>query len=215
VATPFESDDSSDARLIAQAARGDLDAFNQLVDRYERLVFAVCLRLLRNRESAEDATQESFIRAFTALRQFQGASFRAWLARIATNYCYDLLRAGKRRPAESLDAQVVEAEPWWSSEPAPADPAQQAAQRALAARLEAALGQLPEDQRLVVLLYDVHGYSYEEIAEATGTTLGTVKSRLSRARARLRDDLRADRGSRELFEAVSRQLFGDEPSRGE
>lgn len=206
-------EDVSDAVLIDAARTGDLDAFNRLVERYERLVYAVCLRLLHERESAEDLTQETFIRAYSALDHYEGGSFRAWLIRIATNRSYDLLRYQQRRPAQSLEAQVVEAEPRWSTEPVAIDPLQHVAQRELGERLERALQSIPEEQRLIVMLYDIHGYSYDEIAEVTTTSLGTIKSRLSRARARLRQELRADERSRELFEAVSRQLYSDDPAR--
>lgn len=193
-----------DDALVATARAGDLAAFNQLVDRHERLVYAVCLRLLGDRQLAEDAAQDTFIRAFGALPDFSGGSFRAWLARIATNRCYDLLRASRRHPLDSLDALPVEPVARWSVEPAPPDPAQHAARAELSHRLSTALDRLAEDQRLAVLLSDVHGYSYDEIAEATGAAVGTVKSRLSRGRARLREILRADPTARELFEAFGR-----------
>lgn len=201
---------SPDDSLIAAARGGDLAAFNVLVERYERLVYAICLRLLRDPHLAEDVTQETFIRAYGAIASFEGGPFRSWLARIATNRSYDTLRYQRRRPAESLEAQVVEVEPRWSVEPPVDDPERFAARSELSRRLEAALEYLTEDQRLVVLLHDVHGYPYDEIAEITGASIGTVKSRLSRARARLREVLRADAGSRELLEAVSRQLSDDE-----
>lgn len=200
-----------DAPLIAAARRGDLGAFNQLVERYERAVYAVCFRLLGDAHLAEDVTQDTFLRAYSALDQFEGGAFRPWLLRIATNRSYDVLRYRRRRPAESLDAQLVEEEPSWvASQGSEGDPERQAINQDLRRRLEAALGRLPEDQRVVVLLHDVEGYRYDEVAEIVGASLGTVKSRLSRARARLRDLLRDDAGSRELLEAVRRQLNSDE-----
>ncbi len=200
----------AERRLIAAAQRGELEGFNQLVEQYERLVYAVSVRLLRDHQLAEDVTQDAFIRAYSSLDQYGGGSFRAWLTRIAANRCYDLLRSAKRRPADSLDAELVEEEPRWSVEPVPDDPEREAMRLALGQRLERALDLLPDDQRLVVLLYDVHGYDYEEIAHIAEVSLGTVKSRLSRARARLRDTLRADKESRELFEAVGRHLSDDD-----
>ncbi len=205
---PVELD--AERRLISSAQRGDLEAFNQLVEQYERLVFAVALRLLRDYQHAEDVTQDAFLRAYSSLSQYRGGSFRAWLTRIATNRCYDLLRATQRQPAQSLDEQAFEEEPRWSVEPLPDDPERLAMRTALGRRLDVALDLLPEDQRLVVLLYDVHGYDYEEIAQIAGISLGTVKSRLSRARARLRDLLKADKNSRELFDAVRRHLSDDD-----
>ena len=201
---------STEQRLIASAQRGDLNAFNLLVEQYERLVFSVSLRLLRDYQHAEDVTQEAFLRAYSSLSQYSGGSFRAWLTRIATNRCYDLLRSTQRRPAQSLDDHPFEEEQQWSVEPLPDDPERLAIHSELGHRLERALDLLPEEQRLVVLLYDVHGYDYEEIAQIAGISLGTVKSRLSRARSRLRDLLKADTESRELFEAVRRHLTDDD-----
>jgi RNA polymerase sigma-70 factor (ECF subfamily) len=207
-------DPQTEQRLIAEAQRGDLASFNALVEQYERLIHAVALRLLRDRQLAEDVTQDAFIRAFSSLDQYAGGSFRAWLTRIATNRCYDLLRSAKRRPAESLDAEIVETEPRWSVEPVPDDPERVAMRSALGRRLERALDLLPDEQRVVVILYDVHGYEYGEISQITDLSLGTVKSRLSRARARLRETLKADKESRELFESVGRH-FSDDDAAGD
>ncbi|MDI3341475.1 MAG: sigma-70 family RNA polymerase sigma factor [Sphaerobacter sp.] len=196
--------------MIAAARRGDLAAFNGLVARYEREVFAVALRLLGDPHAAEDVTQETFLRAHGALEQFDGGSVRAWLLRIATNRSYDVLRYRRRRPAESLDARPVEEEPTWSSQTAAVDPEGFAVRQALSAHLEQALAELTADQRLAVLLHDVHGYPYEEIAQITGASLGTVKSRIHRGRARLRELLHGDERARELLGAISRQQSGDE-----
>lgn len=195
----------ADEQLIASTRDGDLDAFNQLVERYERLVYAVCFRLLRNTQRAEDVTQETFIRAYTALAQFRGGAFRPWLLRIATNQSYDLLRQERRRTTDSLDALPVEVEPRWTTGTPPDDPAWYAERSELSRRLESALAELPDDQRLVVILSDIHGYPYGEIAAIAGVPPGTVKSRLSRGRARLRDVLRADDRTRELLDAVIRR----------
>jgi len=181
---------SDDEVLVRAAQRGDLDAYNRLVRAYERQAYAVALRLLRRPELAEDATQDAFIQAYRALDTFRGGSFRAWLLRIVTNRCYDMLRAATRRAADSLDDQMFEAEPHWSSIAAPDDPVARATQAELGRLLERALGTLPDDQKLTVILCDVQGYAYEEVAEIMGVALGTVKSRLSRARAALRDMLR-------------------------
>lgn len=198
-------DTEFDQRLVHQAREGDLEAFNQIVDWYQGLVYSVCLRILGNAAKAEDATQETFIKAYTSLDQYRGGSFKSWLTRIATNACYDLLRAERRRPAASLEAQPVETEPSWSVEPESEDPDRFAARSQLSGYLEQALGQLPDDQRVAIVLYDVNGYSYEEIAGIVDASLGTVKSRISRGRSRLREILRADEGSKELFDSVWRQ----------
>jgi RNA polymerase sigma-70 factor (ECF subfamily) len=186
-------------RLIKAAQSGDLPSFNALVTRHERPVYGLCLRMLRVTADAEDATQDTFIKAWTSLSSFRGGGFRPWLFRIATNVCYDALRAKGRRPADSLDDELFEREPVWSSQIAVDDPAVSADQRELAIHLERALGLLPDDQRLIVLLVDLYGYDYEEAAAISGTAVGTVKSRLSRGRGKLRDVLRDDSSASEHF----------------
>lgn len=198
------SDDEREQHLIASARGGDLDAFNQIVDQYQAMIYRVCLRILRDAGRAEDATQDTFIKAYSSLDQYKGGSFKSWLARIATNRCYDVLRSERRRPADSLDSEPVESEPTWSIEPAAEDPDSYAGRSQLSAYLERALGELPDDQRTAIILADIHGYRYEEIAETVGASIGTVKSRISRARSRLRDVLRADHEARELFGSVLR-----------
>lgn len=186
-APPVPADDEA---LVRAARNGNLEAYNQLVRQYERQAYAVALRLLRRPEQAEDATQDAFLQAYRALDSFRGGSFRAWLVRIVTNRCYDLLRATQRRATDSLDNQEFETEPQWSTVTALADPVQRATQAELSTLLERALATLSEEQRLVVVLCDVQGYAYEEAASIMGVALGTVKSRLSRARAVLRERLR-------------------------
>jgi RNA polymerase sigma-70 factor (ECF subfamily) len=194
-----------DERLIRAAQDGDLPSFNALVVRHERAVYNLCLRMLRDVPAAEDAAQETFLKAWTAIQTFRGGLVRPWLLRIATNRCYDVLRARNRRPADSLDAEEFESEPLWTSQtPAGEHPEVFAARAELSVHLERALATLPEDQRLVVILSDVHGHPYDEIAEIAGVAVGTVKSRLSRARARLRDALRDDPAAGELFERFAR-----------
>ena len=187
-----------DERLIQNAQRGDLPSFNSVVARHERAVYGLCLRMLRDTAAAEDATQDTFIRAWTAIDSFRGGLVRPWLMRIATNRCYDILRAKSRRPAASLDAELFEVEPEWTSQANPEEhPESFTARVELSGLLERALATLPDDQRLAVLLSDVHGHPYEEVAEITGVAIGTVKSRISRARARLRDVLLEDDAARE------------------
>ena len=178
---------------LRAAQRGGVEAFNRLVEHYQRQVYNVCYRTLGNTEDAADATQEAFLGAYRGLASFRGApdGFRPWLLRIAVNACYDQLRRRKRRPAESLeglgrdadaDAHLAER----LSDPAPT-PEQQALTRETARGIEAALARLSPDQRLTVVLCDVQGLSYDEAAQVMAVELGTVKSRLSRARAQLRD----------------------------
>lgn len=179
--------------LIQAAQRGDLAAFNALVLAYQALAFSVALRLLGDADLAADATQEAFLSAFAGIKQFRGGSFRAWLLRTVTNACYDLLRHKKRRPAVSLEAGDEEGEHTLGDAlPAPGDTPAQAAERgALRRYLARCILDLPPDQRAVFVLADVHGLSYDEVAQALAVPVGTVKSRLSRARAKLRDALLA------------------------
>jgi len=180
---------TDEASLIERSQRGDLDAFNALVLAYQGQVYSVCLRMLGSQQPAEDATQEAFIAAFRAVSRFRGGSLRAWLLRIAANVCYDELRRRRSRPQVPLEAAPGEEQ--FATEPAsPDEPPEERAERQEMARcLERGLASLPADQRLAVILRDVQGLAYEEVAEATGASLGTVKSRISRGRAALRDFL--------------------------
>jgi RNA polymerase sigma factor (sigma-70 family) len=197
--TPVDPEAAQDERQIRAAQDGDLPSFNALVTRHERPVYGLCLRMLRTVADAEDATQETFIKAWTSLGNFRGGLFRPWLFRIATNVCYDSLRAKGRKPAESLDFELIEREPVWSSQVGVDDPEGSADRGELTTFLERALVALPEDQRLIVLLVDLYGYDYEEAAAISGSAVGTVKSRLSRGRCKLRDLLRSDSSASEHF----------------
>jgi RNA polymerase sigma-70 factor, ECF subfamily len=180
-------------RLIDAAQRGEVESFNALVRLYEGRVYNVCYRMLGDADSAADAAQDAFLSAFRNLRSFRGGSFRSWLLRIATNTCYDVLRARKRRPTTSLDVDPDvedDGSPLQIADTAEA-PDDFALRRELAAAIQRGLADLPEEQRLILVLSDIQGLAYEEIAEVTGANLGTVKSRLSRGRARLRDILKA------------------------
>ena len=196
--------DEADERLIRAAQAGDLDAFNQLVVRHESAVFSVCMRLLRDVAQAEDAAQDTFIRAWGAVSSFRGGLVRPWLLRIATNRAYDILRSRSRRPTWSLDAEPFEVQPEWTSQASDEAPETFAARSELAGVLEHALGELPEDQRVAILMSDVQGYGYEDIAQLTGVAVGTVKSRISRGRSALRNLLRDSTEHRELFERFIR-----------
>jgi len=174
---------------IGAAQQGDVQAFNTLVLHYQSMAFNVAYRVLGDADMAADACQEAFLSAYRNIRHLRGESFKAWLLRIVTNACYDQLRYKKRRPADSLDELMDESE----HGPSVADPSPQPEQQALRRELEdaiiAGIQTLPEDQRVTLVLADVQGLSYEEIAGVTGASLGTVKSRLSRARCKLRDYL--------------------------
>lgn len=188
-----DQDDAHDrtAELVRRARGGDLPAFNALVLQHQDQAYSLALRFLGARAPAEDATQEAFLRAWKAIGSFRGDRFRPWLLSIVANACRDELRRRKRRPQQSLDAARDDEEGSRALEPPDpgAGPEASALNADLRAALERALLELPEDWRLIVVLSDVHGLAYDEIAEVTGLALGTVKSRLSRARARLRDIL--------------------------
>lgn len=178
--------------LISSAQRGDLEAFNRLVLTHQDALFNAALRILGDDELAADATQEAFLAAFRGLTGFRGGSFRAWLMRTVTNACYDELRRRKRRPTaplepESRDGEDVESPSWI------ADPELSPEQRAEAQELEHAiqhcLENLPMEYRTVVVMADLQGLDYTEVAAAVRVPLGTIKSRLARARLRLRECL--------------------------
>ncbi len=190
-----------ESALIKQSQKGDIAAFNRLVLHYQETVYNVAYRIMGQPQAAEDATQEAFISAYKSLNQFRGGSFKSWLMRIATNNCYDELRRRKRRPQSSLDEMTEENEsPAFLRSPNEGPEGQQ--QRVeLAQAIEDCLGGLPDDQRVTAVLCDIEGYDYNEIAQITSSSLGTVKSRISRARAKLRDCLQ---GVAELLPAAYR-----------
>jgi len=177
---------------ILQAARlGDELAFSRLVDYYRSTAERVAQHILQTEEAAADAVQDALIKAHRALPRFQDGNFRSWLLRIVTNTCYDHLRRQKRRQSLSLDELTD-----WSTAILPVhastdaqNPETVALHQESMQVLLRAIDELPAWHRQVVLLIDVHGYDYAEAAEVLALPLGTVKSRLSRARATLRDAL--------------------------
>ncbi|MCH7551029.1 MAG: sigma-70 family RNA polymerase sigma factor [Proteobacteria bacterium] len=142
-------------------------------------------------EDAEDAAQEAFLSAYCNVGRMRGANVRSWLLRIASNQSYDILRASKRRPAQSLDESLEN--PNFQVRSDAETPEQAAVRNELGDEIQRAIMTLPEDQRTVLVLIDVQGLSYDEAAQAAGASMGTVKSRLSRARSRIRDHLRQRR----------------------
>lgn len=182
----------AESEHLRRALTGDLDAFNGLVELHQRAVFNLCLRMVGSPAAAEDATQDAFLAAYRNIRSFHGRSFRAWLMRIAANACTDELRRRARRPALSLDTPP----PGSDEPPDPADrspgPEAEALRSEQRTVVQSALLRLPNDQRLAVVLCDMHGYAYEEIAEATRVSIGTVKSRIARGREKLRRILLAE-----------------------
>ena len=190
-----------EAAIIKQAQKGDVAAYNRLVLQYQSLVYNVVYRIMGEPQGAEDMTQEAFISAYKALNRFRGGNFKAWLLRIATNACYDELRRYKRRPQASLDDLTEDNESFAFLRSPEEGPEAQQQRLEMMRAIEQCLEDLPEDQRITAVLRDVEGYDYNEIADITSSSLGTVKSRLSRARSKLRDCLQ---GFAELLPAEYR-----------
>lgn len=181
---------NEDASLVARTLAGDQSAFTSLVDRYHSEVYHLAYRFLRRREDAEDLTQEAFLRAYRALSSFDPERpFGAWMYAITTRLCIDFHRR-RRVKTVSLtrheEGTAGEEREWEIADPAEG-PEEQVEHGQEALRLEALVNRLPPDYRLAILLRHAHDFSYEEIAEATGAPLGTVKARIHRARAQLRE----------------------------
>ncbi len=189
-----------EAQLVEAALHGDLDAFNDLVVVYQEIAFNLAYRMLDDDSAAEDATQTAFISAYRNLKNYRGGSFRAWVLRMVTNTCYDELRRRHRRPTIPLepfsaaDDEEIES-PAWIADDDPS-PENQAESRELENAISHCIQELPDDFRAVVIMVDVQGMDYAEVSQITGKPLGTVKSRLARARLRMRDCLG---GMRELL----------------
>lgn len=179
-------------KLIARAQQGDVSAYNRLVLHYQDIVYNVAYRIMRDPASADDAAQDAFISAYKALNSFRGGSFKSWLLRIVTNSCYDELRRRKRRPQSSLDEITEEFESPSFLADDDADAPEEVQERVeLVDAVKRCLDDLPDDQRIAAVLCDVEGREYREIAEIMSVSIGTVKSRISRARSKLRDCLQS------------------------
>ncbi len=184
----------ADGTLIAAAKKGDLEAFNTLILRYQKLVYNIALRMMGEGQSAEDATQEAFIKAHKAIKRLRGDNFKSWIARIVTNVCLDEIDKRKRRPQTSLDALTSENESAFFMR-AMTDMPEAAAQRSELMRLVVrCLGRLSAEYRAALILR-LQGYDYSEIQTIIRQSLGTVKSRISRARKQMQSCL----GKRELL----------------
>lgn len=180
-----------EADLIRSAQAGDAKAFAEIVGRYQRAVYRVAYGLTRNPSDADDLAQETFLRAYRALGRFRTAEpLYPWLARIATNLAYSLHRARRRRPETALEP-LVEAGQQWGVE---VDPGEEVADRERRDQLDRAFAELKPEHQAVLVLRAVQELSYEEIAKALGVPVGTVMSRLSRARADLKARLSARTG---------------------
>ena len=173
-----------DLILLERALAGDLGAFNDLVVCYQEQLFALVVRMVPDRDQASDCVQEAFFSAYRNLTSFRGGSVRSWLSRIAVNAAMDIQRLRKRRPAEPYPE--LEDDSWQPPSDASADPLTTALTAERHRALNQALAQVTDDQRTAIVLYDVEGYDYAEIASMTGVSLGTVKSRIHRGRLSLR-----------------------------
>ncbi len=178
--------------LIHDAQNGNLDAFNSLILHYQDSVFNTALRILGDEDLASDATQEAFLSAFKSISSFRGGSFKAWLMRTVTNACYDELRRQKRRPTTPLEPDTDDGEevdsPRWLADPS-MSPEQEAEADELEHAIQHCLNNLPLEFKTVVVMADIQGMDYTEVAIAVRVPLGTIKSRLARARLRLRECL--------------------------
>jgi RNA polymerase sigma-70 factor (ECF subfamily) len=183
-----EAGEAPDGQLVLLAKDGNLEAFNSLVDRYQRPVYSLCYRILGRREAAEDAAQEAFLSAYRALHSFEGGNFKSWLFRIAANQCRDELRREKRRIVagplvrgegnEEETVDVPDAGP---------GPGMLLLSKEMGDTLERLLLQLPFEQRQAVVLIDIYELAYEEVSQLTATSTGTIKSRVHRGREKLRN----------------------------
>jgi RNA polymerase sigma-70 factor (ECF subfamily) len=180
--------------LIQTAQQGDLDSFNTLILHYQDMVFHTALRILGDEDLAADAAQEAFISAFRSINSFRGGSFKAWIMRTVTNACYDELRRKKRRPTTPLEPDTADGEemdsPRWLADPN-MTPAEKSEADELEHAIQHCLDALPTEFRTVVVLADIQGMDYTEVASSVRVPLGTIKSRLARARLRLRECLRS------------------------
>jgi RNA polymerase sigma-70 factor (ECF subfamily) len=183
-------DRARDRALVEEALRGNLDAFNRLVELYQDYLFGLTVRVLADRDTAADAVQEAFFSAYRNLSRFRGDNFRSWLSRIAVNAATDVLRHRKRRPADPYPEWEDEA--WQPPADESASPERTALVRSRNRVIAGALSRITQDQRTAIVLFDVEGYDYQEIADMTGVSLGTVKSRIHRGRLALRDLLAPD-----------------------
>ncbi|HSJ90317.1 MAG TPA: sigma-70 family RNA polymerase sigma factor [Anaerolineales bacterium] len=191
---PIITDDEKD--LIKAAQRGDLNAFNALILRYQNLLFGIALRMLGDEDTASDAVQEALISAFSKFRTFRGGSLRSWLARVTVNACYDEMRRKRRQrevPLEQFNVEGDEVEDLsWMVDPA-ARPEERYDSYEMESAIQESLGQLTPAYREALVLVDIEGLSYEEASVAAQVPVGTVKSRLARARLQIRSSLQGYR----------------------
>lgn len=195
----------NDEALVLAAAKGDLEAFNQLVLSYQDMAYHQAYSLMGDAASAEDVTQESFVKAFQALNSFRGGSFRSWLLRIVTNCAYDILRRSQRHPSQPLfpeddNGEELESAPWLAD---PSASVQDAVEQAeLSEEIRGLMEQLPEAYLNVLTLVDIYQFDYLEAAETLRVPIGTVKSRLARARIQMKERLKGVLEQADEFQPV-------------
>lgn len=198
----------NETELIEKAILGDLDAFNELVITYEDSAFNVAYRILNDSESAADATQMAVISMFRKLDSYRGGSFKGWFLRIVTNACYDELRRNKRRPTVPLEPETDEGEtvesPDWIEDPS-ASPEEAFSAKEMERAIQHCLNGLEEKFKVVLVMVDISGEDYETVAGVIQSPMGTVKSRLARARQKMQECLQ---GAGELLPAKFR-LHGE------
>lgn len=173
-----------DLILLERARAGDLNAFNDLVDCYQDHLWSLVVRMVPDRDQATDAVQEAFFSAYRNMASFRGGSVRSWLSRICVNAAMDAQRARKRRPVSPYPE--LEDDTWQPPAGDEADPERLALTAERSRALDQALALITTDQRNAIVLFDIEGYDYGEIAALTGVSLGTVKSRIHRGRLALR-----------------------------
>ena len=174
--------------MIERASGGDPEAFNRLMEHHERRMYAVALRMCANREDAQDCLQEAMLRVYRAIGSFKGeSSFSTWVYRITMNTCLDELRRRKNKQSASLDDLLDEG---WAPADDSGSPEKHAVRAETARILRQTIQELPDDMRAAVVLRDIQGYTYEEIAKILDINVGTIKSRISRGREKLREKLR-------------------------
>lgn len=179
-----------DELLIKRAQKGDIDAFEELIAKHEKRIYNIALRTMKNPEDAKDMAQETILKIYRAIAGFKGdCTFAVWIYRITVNTCLDELRRKKKRFASSLDELADETGLQFEDESE--TPEDRLSRKELGSKIAAAIASLDDDYRVAVTLRDVQGLSYQEIAEITGATLGTVKSRINRARAQLQKKLQS------------------------
>ena len=178
--------------MVKAAIAGNLDTFNQLVLAYQDLAYQHAYSLLNDPDTAQDVTQESFVKAFHALKSFRGGSFRSWLLRIVTNSAYDILRRSKRHPTQPLfpvddDGEELDSAPWLADTDLSIQ--EKVENKELSREVRMLLEQLPEAYRNILVLVDLYQFDYSEAAATLQIPIGTIKSRLARARLQMKEKL--------------------------